>query len=304
MGVNRKSRLRTAAPGFISLVFLCLAILPAFTEDFQVEYEIANNPVGVKDNIYVNIYISHPRPDEVSVTAPPLPKSLQITRGPKISPVADKGIFRTWISYRLRGDASGRYIIKPFIIEINGDTLETEPRILEVGVYRNRQLYIPLDVEWLVPEGKIYAGQSVLISLRLLNQLKIPLVDTFDITYPKGAFFEDAVTVGEIEDIPVGSHHLYNIPISSFIFTPSQSGRLFLPSAEIEALGQAAESGTVRIDVLPLPRDVRESGAVGSFSYQASLEKSKHEFGAVGKLFMRIEGTGNLVLFEFPEPDF
>ena len=301
MGVNREPGIQTFAAGFVALFFLLSHTL-AWAE-VGLEYEIRDNPVGVDDRIYINIFVDYPDPEAVSVTKPPLPKGVRITSGPKITRVADGDTFKTRISYQMRGEETGRFIIKPFIVVVNGKSLETNTRILSIGQYRNRRLYIPLQVEWRIPERTVFVGQSIPVSLQLLNQLEIPLIDSYEITHPKGAFFEEIHGLGEIESLPAGDRYLYNIPVASFIITPSQSGRLFLPAAEVHAIGERAESPVARIDVQQLPAEARTSGGVGSFTFRAAVESDRHEFGTVGKLFLSIEGEGNLNYLNVPEPD-
>ena len=302
MGVNRKSRSQSVAAGFVALV-LFAATSHAWA-DIGLDYEIRDNPVGVGDRIYVNIFVDHPDPDGVSVTEPPFPKEVRVTSGPKVSRVADEGLFKTRISYQMRGEETGRYIIKPFIIVVDGEVLETDTRILQIGRYRNRLLYIPLHVQWQVPDGGVFAGQSVPVSLQLMSQLEIALIESYEITYPKGAFFEEILGLSEIEIVSAGDQQLYNIPVASFMFTPSQSGRLFLPAAQVRALGEETESPVVRIDVQQLPPEARETGGVGSFTFRADLERSRYEFGMVGTLVLSIQGVGNLTYLNVPQPEF
>ena len=303
VGSSRNQALRRRRLALVGCAIFVFFPALVFGEKYTLEYEISNNPVGVKDRIYLNIYVNTPKPEDVGVEAPPLPKEIRITSGPKISRVADGGVFITRISYQLRGEQTGRYILKPFIVSVEQETLETDTRVLEVGLYQNRALVMPLEIEWEVPEEKIFVGQSVPVSLWLRNQLEIPLVDFQGVSNPKGAFFEEIDGYGEIEIVPAGSQFLYTIPISTYIFTPSQHGRLFLPAAEIEALGQQGASAVVRIDVQPLPQEVRDSGAVGDFSYRSWLDHSAYEFGTVGKLYVLVQGVGNLNFFKMPEPD-
>jgi tetratricopeptide (TPR) repeat protein len=287
----------------VAVIFLFISPFVLFAEEIQLEYEISNNPVGVKDNVYLTIFVNSPEPGKVSVTAPSLPKEIRIVSGPKIEKVAHEGAFRTRISYRLRGEETGRYVIKPFLVSVDVRKAETVTEILEVGRYRNRALFIPLEAEWQIPDGPVYVGQSVPVTLRLLDLVEIPLVETQAIDPPNGAFFEEVQGFGEIETVPAGEHNLYNVPVASFIFTPSQSGRLFLPAAKVDALGETATSAVVRIDVRPLPPEVKESGAVGNFIYTSSLDTRKFDLGSIGVLSILVEGIGNIGYFNMPHPD-
>ncbi len=304
MAVYGSPAVRTVTQGFIILIFSLVIPAQLGGEDLILEYEIRNNPVGVNDPIYINIYADTAEASEVSVITPALPKEVQVVSGPKIDKVAHEGSFRTRIAYRLRGQQTGRYVIKPFIISAQKRDAETETFILEVGRYMNRSLYVPLEAAWEIPDSQIYVGQSVPVTLELLDLLEIPLVDEREIEPPTGAFFEEAFGIGEIERIPAGEKSLYNVPVTSYIFTPSQSGRHFLPAARVTALGQTAVSPVIRIDVLPLPAEARSSGAVGTFSYSAWVDRKDLDSGEVGVLSIEVEGTGNLKFFSMPNPDF
>lgn len=302
MGIHGSFGIRTAAQGFVVLVLLLLTPAQLIAQELRLEYEISNNPAAVKDQIYVNIFVNTADSSTVSVISPPLPKEVQITSGPKIDKVAYEGDFRTRISYRLRGEETGRYIIKPFIVTVGTQKLETDTEILELGNYRNRVLYMPLKAEWEVPDRPVYVGQSVPVSLRLLELKEIPLIENYRTEPPKGAFFDEVHGIREIETIPAGGKNLYNVPVASFMFTPSQSGRIFLAAAEVEALGETAVSPTVRVDVRPLPPAVGDSGAVGIYSYSYWLDRSTLDASGVAVLSIQVEGTGNIGYFTMPQP--
>ena len=303
MGINGNPRIRSIAQGLIAVGFFLLSAAHLFAEELRLEYEISNNPAGVKDEIYLNIFANTPDSSGVSVVSPPLPKDLRITSGPKIDKVAHHGGFRTRISYRLRSEQTGRYVIKPFIVTVGEQRAETDTEILEIGEYRNRILYMPLEAAWEVPAHPVYVGQSVPVLLRLLDLKEIPLIDNHVIEQPKGAFFEEIHGIGEIETVFAGRKSLYNLPVASFMFTPSQSGRIFLPAAKVEALGRTADTPVVRIDVRQLPPPVNESGAVGSYSYSYRLDRSALDSGGVGVLSIQVEGTGNIGYFTMPRPE-
>ncbi len=303
MGIHEKPGVPAITQRLVAVLFLLIVPIVLFAEDIHLEYEISDNPVGVKDRFHINIFVNSPDPQKVSVVEPPLPKEIQIASGPDIEKVAHEGTFRTRISYTLKAEETGRYIIKPFLISVDGRKAETGTELLEVGQYRKRVLFMPLEAGWQVPEGPVFVGQSVPVTLRLLDLIEIPLAEIQKIDPPNGAFFDEVEGVGEIETVPAGDQNLYNVPVASFIFTPSQSGRLFLPAAEIKVLGETVTTAVVRIDVHPLPAEVSESGAVGSYSCTSWLDKQKYDLGSIGVLSILVEGAGNIGYFKMPHPD-
>ncbi len=303
MGIHGGFGIQTVAQRSLAVFVLLIFPMLLCAQELHLEYEISNNPVGVKDRIYVIIFVDAPDPSTVTVTAPPLPKEVQITSGPRIDKVAYEGGFRTRITYRLQGEESGRYIIKPFIVTVGDLKAQTDTEILAVGLYRNRVLYMPLKAEWEVPEEAVYVGQSIAVTLRLIHLAEIPLVDSHQIEPPGGAFFEEVEGIREIETVPAGEKSLYNVPVASFMFTPSQSGRHFLPAAKVQALGETATSPVARIEVRSLPPEARESGAVGDFTYSTWMVPPDAESGGVAVLSVQVKGVGNLGYFNMPAPD-
>ena len=168
----------------------------------------------------------------------------------------------------------------------------------------DKQLYVPIEITWIVPDRDIYVGQSVPVTLQLLNQREISLINSYEVAQPRGAFFEEIPDFGDIETIRVGEKYLYNIPVASYMFTPSQSGRIFIPAAGVVAFGQETESTTVRVDVKSLPAEVRSTGAVGDFQYVAELDSARLDAGTLGTLRLRVSGEGNLDYLNIPTPDF
>lgn len=308
MGFHRKAESSPYIPRFVTLFTLLFLTVFAGSEDLRFEYEIRNNPVGVRDRIYVIILVDHNIPNEVKVAVPDFPRGVVLTHGPYRSLYADESSSnlpaRTRVMYYLRGDRTGRFIIDPFKISVGEVTVHTKPAILEVGNYKNRQLYVPIEIAWEIEEKDVYVGQSVPVTLQLLNQREISLIESYSVTRPRGAFFEEIPGFGDIETVAVGSKYLYNIPVASFMFTPSQSGRLFIPAATVAAVDQSTESTTVRVDVKSLPADVRSSGAVGSFLYLAWIDSARLDSGSLGTLSVRVQGEGNLNYLNIPSPDF
>ena len=310
MAIHRTDRGSCRPSGLVILGFVLfvLPILPAVGQNLPLTFEIGNNPVGVKDRIFLTITVKHSEASDVLVTPPKWPEGFVLLSGPRIRPYADDQDSnfpqKVRITYTLRSDIPGRFILKGFSVQAGAKRAKTAPVLLEVGLYKNRQVYMPLEVVWQVPETPLYVGAAIPVYLVLKDQVEIPLVESFEVTKPQGGLFEEAQGIGEIRISKSGDIELYTVPVASYLLTPSQSGRLFLPSAKVNALGLQAETGTVRLEIEKLPDEITESGAIGNFHFTHTLDGTRLTRGEEVTLLLRIEGTGNLHYLEFPVPDF
>jgi len=290
------------------LLFLLTAAGPPLyaQQGRQVSMDISPNPVGRGDRFGVTIVVDIEDPSALDVTQPDLSEDIVLLRGPYVRPVwsgEGDGEERrqTEITYLYRCDATGRFEIGPYRIITPRRIFSTEPALLEVGVYRNRQLVVPLELRWDVQPSSAYVGQNVICILKALEQRDIRIFDDTVIQSPSEGFFQPAEGIGEIRRYNRGGVSLYEIPIETFVFTPSSAGTVTLPGARVNwEEGQAVSSRTV-IDVLPLPEAVQQSGAVGRFEITAEIDHTELETGQRVGLTVRVSGTGNLNYLQFPE---
>ena len=77
-----------------------------------------------------------------------------------------------------------------------------------------------------------------------------------------------------------------------------------IASAQVNAAGQRADTGSVYINVASLPGDVASTGAVGDFTLSAWVDKQAVAAGDEVVLFVRLTGIGNLNYLQMPQADF
>ncbi len=289
------------------IVFLCFAaaVLPAQSED-AVTLEVSPNPVGRNDRFGVTIQVPIEDSSMVVVDEPDLSSDILLLRGPYIRPVFIEGpggerIPRTEITYLYRCSGTGRYEIGPYRISGIDRVYQTDPQLLEVGVYRNRQLIIPLELEWSLSDTSAYVGQNIVCVVNALEQPEIRMFEDVRVGSPSEGFFEVAEGVGSINRVERGGRTLYEIPIAGYMFTPSTPGQVVLPQAWVNYQDGQAVSDRPAIQVQPLPESVQESGAVGNFLLTARLDKQEVGQGEQVQLSVKVEGTGNLNYLQFPE---
>ncbi|MFO7731337.1 MAG: BatD family protein [Spirochaetia bacterium] len=292
---------------FVQVLFLFLTagFLQAQNES-EVQVEVSPNPVGRGDRFSVTIQVPVEDSSMVEVEEPGFDDDIMLLRGPYIRPVNTSGstgerIALTEITYIYRSDDTGRYEIGPYRVTGVERVYTTEPQLLEVGVYRNQQLIIPLELEWSLSDETAYVGQNVVSVLNALEQTEISMFEDISVGSPSEGFFQMAEGLGSINRMRRGGETLYEIPVAGYIFTPSSPGRIALPQARVSYTHGQALSGRPVIQVLPLPEAVQESGAVGDFSLSAEIEKREVRHGDRVSLTVRVEGTGNLNYLQFPD---
>src|SRR6056297_1227547 len=292
---------------FVQVValFLTAAFLQAQNGN-EVQVEVSPNPVGRGDRFSVTIQVPVEDSSMVEVEEPGFDDAIMLLRGPYVRPVNTSGstgerVTRTEITYIYRSDDTGRYEIGPYRITGVERVYTTEPHLLEVGVYRNQQLFIPLELEWSLSDETAYVGQNVVSVLNALEQTEISMFEGISVGSPSEGFFQMAEGLGSINRQRRGGETLYEIPVAGYIFTPSSPGSIALPQARMSYTHGQAVSGRPEIQVLPLPESVQESGAVGDFSLFAEIEKREVRQGDRVSLTVRVEGTGNLNYLQFPD---
>lgn len=311
MDFNRRDSGRTESTRLVKNCLLVLFLLLPSTgwpEEINVNLEFRANPVGLKDRVYITLLVDHPEISEISVKAPDFPKGLTVLSGPNMRLYADEKDKnqpkKVRINYTLRADKTGRFAINSFQVQAGKRTVETDPVVFSVGVYRNKELVIPLEAKWIVPAETVAVGEAVPVHLILHNLPEIVLVESFNVTKPRRALLDEAQSLGEIQTLNVGREILYTLPVASYILTPSQSGRVQIASAQVHATGQRADAGAVFINVAPLPSDVATSGAIGKFTVSAWVENRAVATGNEVILSVRLAGVGNLNYLQMPRAEF
>ncbi|HKK64267.1 MAG TPA: BatD family protein [Clostridia bacterium] len=292
---------------FLQVVFLFLgAVFLQAQNGSEVQVQVSPNPVGRGDRFSVTIRVPVEESSMVEVEEPGFDDAIMLLRGPYVRPVNASGssgerIILTEITYIYRSDDTGRYEIGPYRVTGVERVYTTEPQLLEVGVYRNQQLIIPLELEWSISAETAYVGQNVVSVLNALEQPEISMFEGISVGSPSEGFFQMAEGLGSINRKRRGGETLYEIPVAGYIFTPSSPGSIALPQARMSYTHGQAVSGRPEIQVLPLPESVQESGAVGDFSLFAEIEKREVRQGDRVSLTVRVEGTGNLNYLQFPD---
>ena len=294
---------------FPFLFFFAVLLFPAAAQEKKPAVEsvdITPNPVGKGDVFTLTIVVDHDNSDEIEFPLDDLPEQLQLWRGPYIRSFVEtdrenNSRRKVRITATFKSRNSGRMIIPELSVTVQGRNLKTKPQLLRVGLYKSRQLYMPLEVEWRTDFSEIYTGEAVPVFLDVKNQEAVTLFERVRVAYPRDGLFEEAKGIGEISSTEQGDIILYDIPAASYIFTGTSPGEVKIPSAGVDYEGITGWTDNLILDVKRTPEGL-DSGAVGRFSFRTSIDDSRINTDGEIILTCEVEGDGNLNYLEIPEP--
>lgn len=199
----------------------------------------------------------------------------------------------------------GIFTLKPFTIEGFDSEVKSPEIILPVLDSDEREYRFPLYISWAetLPE-KIYVGQTVPLILLLENMETLSFPESVQFPTPRNSFLEKVSLITEIESSFIQETTVYRVPIETWMLTPSQSGTLSIPAASIKMGRVRRKTSSFSIDVIPLPEEVQDTGAVGDFSFASQISSVEAEESETIILDLILSGTGNFNYLKIPEPDF
>ena len=270
--------------------------------------EISPNPVGSGDLFTLTIIVDHDNSAEVDFPLEDAPEDILLWRGPYIRSFIDEdkdgnSRRKVRITTTFKALHSGRVIIPALRVLVENKELMTDPSLLRVGLYKNRKLYMPLETEWRAGFEKIYAGEAVPLSLVVKNQEVVVIFDRVRVASPRDGFFEKAGGISGITTRTEGDIVLYDIPAATYMLTSPVAGEIRIPSAGVDYEGVTGWTDNLYLEINRIPPEIQESGAIGSFMYDASLDRSRVTAGDNIILDISLEGSGNLNFLKLPEPE-
>lgn len=295
---------KTCCPVLPGLLFLLSLGVPLSAQ--TVRLDLSPNPVGVGDNIALVVELPAEAVTDVGFEAVEFPRGIQIWRGPYLRPFTEMSpsgdpLPYVRITYTLRSLRAGRILLEPLLFQVGELELPTDPVLLEVGTYSNRRLVFPLELEWQSPSDFIYQGEAVPLTLTLLRQKEIGLIDSFSVTPPGSGFLEGAPGIESITAYAQAGVPLYDIPVASYIYTPAQTGTVVIAGGTVQREGITGRSDRIEFDVMALPPEVSATGAVGQFELAGTTDAVELRTGMTFHYSLTLSGTGNLNYLKIPE---
>lgn len=294
MGIKKSTDFTKFYTGLVGLIFLFTASL-VFSEQNTVKLKILpQNPVVDKE-FRVEIYVYGNFFTGVSVLPPEKLGVFTITGGPYIRPdISKNGII---ITFTIKGKRKGKHLLGSFLIRSGSSRVKTEPLLLNI-------ISVKQEAVWKVPKGAVYIGEAipVRLELSLWNVPEIP--SSVYVRVPEHALLEEFKLKSGIREDTEDERKHFTVPLKGYLVTPLRTGFLKLPPARVLLSGNRKYySKSVTLRVIPLPKSVRRSKAVGDFLTEYSLYPVKVSMGKEITVTVTLSGRGNFNYLKLPVPE-
>jgi len=276
-----------------------------FSQDFLME--ISPNPVGRGDRFKIDFFIDYDDMTGINIEPTDLPEGIRLYRGPYIRPYWLKqpdgsSKKKTLVTFTYSTSKVGRYEIGPFICRIGGSSYRTEPKLIRIGLYKRKELYIPYNVVWSFGTDTFYEGQAIPLILMVKDLEEVMIFDKVTISQPQKGFLEAADNLGHVFEHKLGQFSLFNVPVRSFIFIPSSNGKLKIPGASVSSRDINSSSDLTYININKIPEEIKSTGAIGKFNITEFTNKKEFNNNENIELHVIVEGVGNLNYFQLQKP--
>lgn len=196
----------------------------------------------------------------------------------------------------------GYQLVPRLRINAGGVLLNAEELLLPVSV-PGKPLAIPPVLSWTIADQDIYEGMSILITL-MMSKTKTLLIPR-SIEYPAitGGIFEEVEGSARSSTESVAGENLLNMPLVTFMLTPSQAGEISLPPTLVRFKDFDIALEGKKLNVLPLPEELKTFGALGEFSSSITFDTDTMYENEAFTAIVRIDGRGNLNFLKMPSLD-
>lgn len=257
----------------------------------------------VQEGSRFNLYIEIPREYQpgLRIQRPETPERMRYYSGPSYESSFSADIPEDRIRYRYNyvADVAGYVSIRPFTLIWPERSLETAEILVPVTADGNM---VPPELEWSLPPGPVFEGQTVYISLDMHRAKEIIFPESLQVESARDGILEEVTGLGELTSYEFMNETFNRIPLATFLYTPLESGNLRIPSAQVSFSGYRRSVSSQTIQVQPL-RDSpsMENGAVGRFELSVSSLPEELEEGDELVFELIISGEGSLGVLQMPE---
>lgn len=275
---------------------------------FGMELEVLPETLITGRVITVKIKTLVPYDESIEAGEIELPQELALISGPVIQPYYARVDGRNQrfhqITWALKSRDSGIFNIPPVEVTTAEETVVLEVPMLKV--FNSDEIYnnYPLKVTWNQDiKREIYVGESLPLIVEAYNLEEINFPTRVVSTKPRRGESVEATGLGDIKPELIGESDLYRVPMASWIYTPTEAGRVTIPSVRVDINGLTRYTDSLNLDVLPLPA-VNATGGVGEFIISSQLSESQVTPEDLFHFKVRVTGQGNLPYIEFPTVEY
>lgn len=304
MEKQQKNRYTTRLSGLVILLFGFSVSLGAE----NLELVIQGDRFTQGERISFDLRINEPDPGKVLMAPLVLPSNLTLLSGPFLKPTVwnsgDQQISGTMASYVLRVNNDGVVELGPFIARVGSQEFKSGSRTLYLLKADEAGRRYPLEYSWSLAPGPYYEGQALALSFYIGNLGYLPNLAGVPLDVPGNALLERTPGIAEMEVHQVGGDSLFRVPYDSWILIPLRAGYITLPPTNYVVDELKRTTPALRFEVRSLPLELKQTRAVGTFSYTTELRQKNLNMGGDLILLQELKGTGNFPYLRFPELDF
>ncbi len=320
----------------LKLIFLTVALAVSQLTLAQVKFEakVSKKKLGVNERLRVDFEMNK---DGDNFT-PPSFSGFTVVGGPNQSIsnswINGKRSYAKTFSYFLQPTKRGRFTIKQAIIEIDGQTYKTLPVTVEVtgavdkpkdgndtDFVASENLHLVAEVSKASP----YLNEAITVVYKLYVSPRISVSNWRELDSPKYSdFWSQAIDMKQlkIENGTYKGEPYRFVVLRKTVLYPQKTGKLNIepltltvsvdvPTKRRDIFGgrlystvnKTVAAGNRTINVKSLPeqgKPVDFSGAVGSFDFKVTTNKTALDATESLDAKVLVSGTGNLKLFDLP----
>ena len=308
-------------PGrLVVFIIASLLTLPLFSQSDEslsedvtpITVEISPEKIIVGQRFDLTIFADFPAYRSVSIKEPPLPVGIILAGGPyKSAQTINVGdilnpryIKKTRVFYKFKVSHPGFFTIDSFTLSDGETQLITEPVMFPALAFDERELKYPVFARWNKIPDRIFLGETIPLILEMENLEELSFPERISMPPPSGGVFERVNSLGDISVTSIGDDEVYVAPIDSWMYTPTSTGIVKIPSADVSFSNIKRSTGPFSIEVVDLPPQVGLSGAIGNFEITTDMDNVPLQKGSTLTLRIKVEGEGNLNFLRMPQPEF
>lgn len=291
-------------PGLVTLLLLAAGSLGAQSADLVLQ----SDRFQVGDRITLDIRVSEPDSSKVSLAPVSLPTALALQSGPFIRPgvwkQGDQQIAGTLVSYTFSVRADGVVELGPFTVRtVGAGEIRTGTRTLYLLKPDEAGRRYPLEYEWTLGKGPYYEYQAIPVTYMVKNLGYLPALKEIPLAVPGNVLLERAPGITEMKVVQMGDESLFQVPYDSWILIPLRSGPVQVQPTSYQVDNLSRTTLPLRLDVLPLPAELKTTRAVGSFVYSAEVRSRNVSMGEEVVVRLELKGSGNFPTLNLPVPE-
>ena len=318
------------------MALLTVSLL-GFSQEEQTQFEVvlSKNRLGLNERLRVSFEMNK----DGDLFEPPAFSDFEVLMGPSQSTssswINGKRSFSRSYTYVLKPKKQGTLSIKPAYITIGGERYATEEKRVEVTAavanpnapktaqdVANESLYLVASISKPSP----YENEAVLVTYTLYFSPQVYINNFVPVDNPSyNNFWSQDIPINEYETRKTTyKNELFNaVDLKQVVLYPQKSGELPIEPFSLELYVQiptgrrdffgdpimrsatkvvSAGSSVLNVKALPsADRPENFSGAVGSFSFETTANKTTLDANESLQIEVKVSGAGNLKLLKLPE---